>query len=211
MKGHCVKVLVATGLAHVRELIAAAGCGDDGGFTIVGAGDLTRVEQWLLDDSREVDTVLVHLADIEEDTLGAVIGFLRRVPRLPVAIILPEGAPAGLTQRLLIHGAAAAMPETLSPAALRHVLSLMSMEVPIAALERDAFDRGDLTVTQRLSDRELQVLSGICDGLQNKEIAHGFNIKEVTVKMHVRAIIRKLDAKNRTHAAMIARDMGLVH
>ena len=65
-------------------------------------------------------------------------------------------------------------------------------------------------VAQKLSDRELQVLAGVCKGLQNKEIAHDFNIKEVTVKMHVRAVIRKLDAKNRTHAAMIARDLGLV-
>ncbi|WP_281840142.1 helix-turn-helix transcriptional regulator [Sinisalibacter aestuarii] len=63
---------------------------------------------------------------------------------------------------------------------------------------------------ETLSERELQVLRGICDGLQNKEIAHSFQVQEVTVKMHVRAIIRKLSARNRTHAAMIARDLGIV-
>ncbi len=65
-------------------------------------------------------------------------------------------------------------------------------------------------ITSQLSDRELQVLAGICNGMQNKEIAHDFNVQEVTVKMHVRAIIRKLGARNRTHAAMLARDLHLI-
>jgi DNA-binding NarL/FixJ family response regulator len=53
------------------------------------------------------------------------------------------------------------------------------------------------------------VLVGILHGKSNKEIARDLDIQEVTVKLHLKTLSRKLGAKNRTHAAMIARDMGL--
>ncbi len=61
-----------------------------------------------------------------------------------------------------------------------------------------------------LSVRELDVLRGICAGKSNKEIARDYGLQEVTVKLHVKTMSRKLGAKNRTHAAMIARDRKLV-
>ena len=57
-----------------------------------------------------------------------------------------------------------------------------------------------------LSGREREVLIGICSGKSNKEIARDLELQEVTVKMHVRSLTAKMEAKNRTHAAMIARD-----
>lgn len=44
----------------------------------------------------------------------------------------------------------------------------------------------------------------------NKEIARDLDLQEVTIKLHVKSLCRKLDAKNRTDAAMIARDAGFV-
>ena len=43
-----------------------------------------------------------------------------------------------------------------------------------------------------------------------KEIARDLELQEVTVKLHVKTLSRKLGARNRTHAAMIARDEGLI-
>ena len=60
-----------------------------------------------------------------------------------------------------------------------------------------------------LTRRETDVLRGICEGKSNKEIARDLDLQEVTVKLHVKTLSRKLGAKNRTHAAMIARDAGL--
>ncbi|ESW62200.1 MAG: hypothetical protein Q27BPR15_02325 [Rhodobacter sp. CACIA14H1] len=62
---------------------------------------------------------------------------------------------------------------------------------------------------QGLTRRETDVLKGICEGKSNKEIARDLELQEVTVKLHVKTLSRKLGAKNRTHAAMIARDAGL--
>jgi DNA-binding NarL/FixJ family response regulator len=65
-------------------------------------------------------------------------------------------------------------------------------------------------VSNLLTDRELDVLRGICRGKANKEIARDHDLHEATVKLHAKTLCRKLGAKNRTHAAMIARDRNLV-
>lgn len=62
----------------------------------------------------------------------------------------------------------------------------------------------------QLTPRETEVLRGLAEGKSNKEIARDLDIQEVTVKLHVKSLTRKLEARNRTHAAMLARDMGLV-
>lgn len=54
----------------------------------------------------------------------------------------------------------------------------------------------------RLTDRERAVLCGLMDGLANKELARTYNIAEATVKVHVKALLRKLRLQNRTQAAV---------
>jgi len=53
-----------------------------------------------------------------------------------------------------------------------------------------------------LTPRELTVLQGLKEGLANKEIARQLEITEPTVKVHVKAILRKTGARNRTQVAM---------
>jgi DNA-binding NarL/FixJ family response regulator len=76
--------------------------------------------------------------------------------------------------------------------------------VPFGALQAEPED-GPFNLTRR----EAEVLRGICEGKSNKEIARDHDLQEVTVKLHVSTLSRKLGAKNRTHAAMIARDYNL--
>ncbi|MFO1291958.1 MAG: LuxR C-terminal-related transcriptional regulator [Rubrivivax sp.] len=61
-----------------------------------------------------------------------------------------------------------------------------------------------------LSERELEVLRCIVEGLPNKRIAARLHISEPTVKFHLRNINAKLGARNRTHAVFIARQAGMV-
>jgi two-component system, NarL family, nitrate/nitrite response regulator NarL len=56
----------------------------------------------------------------------------------------------------------------------------------------------------RLSAREAEVLSYLMEGVPNKVIARQFDVTEATVKVHVKAILRKIGAANRTQAAMWA-------
>jgi DNA-binding NarL/FixJ family response regulator len=53
--------------------------------------------------------------------------------------------------------------------------------------------------------RELTVIRAIQQGKSNKIIAHELNMCESTVKVHVRNVMKKLKAKNRTEAAIKAR------
>ena len=55
-----------------------------------------------------------------------------------------------------------------------------------------------------LSAREADILSSLMDGAPNKVIARKFDVAEATVKVHVKAILRKIQAKNRTQAAIWA-------
>ena len=56
----------------------------------------------------------------------------------------------------------------------------------------------------QLSDREAAILNSLVQGAPNKVIAYQLKITEATVKVHVKAILRKIQVKNRTQAAIWA-------
>ena len=61
-----------------------------------------------------------------------------------------------------------------------------------------------------LTDRELQVLRMVVQGLSNKEIAAFLKVAEVTVKQHLSRVFQKLDVADRTRAATVALKRGIV-
>ena len=77
----------------------------------------------------------------------------------------------------------------------------VSSMVPAAQMEQ---------LVEPLSERELEILSCIARGASNKEIADQLFIAEGTVKNHVTHILGKLGVRDRTQAAVKARDLGLL-
>jgi DNA-binding NarL/FixJ family response regulator len=65
--------------------------------------------------------------------------------------------------------------------------------------------------SERLTARELDVLKLLAEGQRNREIAEALGLAEPTVKIHVNNLLRKLQAKDRTEAAVIALKRGLIH
>ena len=65
-------------------------------------------------------------------------------------------------------------------------------------------------LVEPLSDRELEVLRLVADGLSNHEIADKLIIGLGTVKTHINNIFGKLDVKNRTQAVARARELNLL-
>jgi DNA-binding CsgD family transcriptional regulator len=61
-----------------------------------------------------------------------------------------------------------------------------------------------------LSDREMEILKLTAEGMTNKEIARELKITEPTVKVHMKAVLRKLQAGNRTHGVVVALRAGIV-
>ncbi|WP_058246422.1 response regulator [Tropicibacter naphthalenivorans] len=123
----------------------------------------------------------------------------------PVAI-LSGSATRDVADAALKAGAQGFIPKTLSARSLLTAARFMAageIYAPIEFMQQASDEAGPLT------KRELDVLRGICEGKSNKEIARDLSLQEVTVKLHVKTLSRKLDARNRTHAAMIARDRGM--
>jgi DNA-binding NarL/FixJ family response regulator len=80
----------------------------------------------------------------------------------------------------------------------------------IAASASDEVDGGRDDLIEPLTDRELDVLALLVDGLSNKSIASELGISDQTVKFHVASICGKLSAANRTEAVRQAIRRGLV-
>ncbi len=69
----------------------------------------------------------------------------------------------------------------------------------------------DAMESERLTPRELDVLKLLAGGQRNREIADALGLAEPTVKIHVNNLLRKLQAKDRTEATVIALKRGLIH
>ena len=92
-----------------------------------------------------------------------------------------------------IKGAAAGQVQLAPEAAARLILEVRVPERP-----------------EELTARETEVLVGVAQGRANKEIARRLYVEERTVKSHVSSILRKLNLKSRTQAALYAVRTGLV-
>jgi DNA-binding NarL/FixJ family response regulator len=66
------------------------------------------------------------------------------------------------------------------------------------------------TIVAPLTVRERQILNHIANGNTNKQIARLLSISEQTIKNHVSAILRKLNANDRAHAVVLAIRRGLI-
>jgi DNA-binding NarL/FixJ family response regulator len=90
----------------------------------------------------------------------------------------------------------------LSPTAARRLVAASSDS-------QSARDRARKLV-RSLTEREVQVLAGLGEGLSNAQIAGRLYLSEATVKGYVSRMLDKLGCANRTQAGLIAHDAGLV-
>jgi DNA-binding NarL/FixJ family response regulator len=128
----------------------------------------------------------------------------------PVAIL--TGNPTRrMMDEALEAGAAGILPKTMPAKSLANAIRFIhagETYMPLS-LMRDEMN-SQSSNGGPLSSREMTVLGFLGEGKQNKEIANELALSEATIKMHVKSICKKLDANNRTHAVINARDMGLL-
>lgn len=125
--------------------------------------------------------------------------------------LLSGAAPKGIAQEAMAMGAIGFLPKTLGAQSLINAIRFMASGEAYMPLSVMQEEEAALTnpLAKNLSQRELQVLEGLCKGQANKEIARELELQEVTIKLHVKTLCRKLDARNRTQAAMMAKEAGL--
>ena len=78
--------------------------------------------------------------------------------------------------------------------------------IPSSVAEQIAEHFGE----EHLTAREMEVLKLVAHGNRNKQIAHKLGITEETVKVHIKNILSKLEANDRTHAVTIAVQRGII-
>lgn len=156
------------------------------------------------------DVVLVDYrlpGDIGVDGIAGLRRFGESHP-LVARVLISGDEDQALAMRARAAGAAAFIGKSLPIGRILHVLDIV-----VAGGEHFEQTSRSSAAAQTSSEptaRQLEVLWLIAQGRQNKQIAHELGIAERTVKLHVTALFDALDARNRTHLLVRAREWGLV-
>ncbi len=210
MKDHAemtISLLLAddhTLLAESLELYLKA----DGGFAPQRAETLERA----LDKIAENGSFDVVLLDLDMPGMGGLQGLEKAIAANGEGrVVLFSGqARQDAALRAIEMGAAGFIPKTLTPKSLATAVRFIAAGEIYFPTTMSRTKRPDAQSEVQLSQREFQVLRGICEGATNKDIAQDLQLTEVTVKMYVRSVCTKLKANNRTQAAIIALSSGMV-
>lgn len=168
------------------------------------------------------DLLLLLFADEEEAALAsrvslASVGEVSERP--PVAVMAAQWTPR-VAQDLFRQGVRAIIPLPFPPDHLRAVMHLLlsggayrpvsaseSIDVARAEVERPMARAADPLAALTLTQRQFQVLELMRQGHANKSIALRLGLRETTVKVHVKAILKRLNVRNRTQAALLANQL----
>ncbi|MFD1343961.1 response regulator [Litorisediminicola beolgyonensis] len=181
----------------------------EGGIETETAADfsqaLSRVKQ-------EPDFDLV-LLDFSMPGMNGLSGLerMRSVPGDHRVAVISGTATRSVAEEVLASGAAGFLPKTLSAKSLVNAVHFMARGEQYAPIDflRGGDDPSSHPLREKLSQREYEVLRGLSEGKSNKEIARDLDIREPTVKLHVKTLYRKIGVQNRTQAALIAREEGV--
>ncbi|WP_436497973.1 response regulator [Actinokineospora sp. HUAS TT18] len=206
-----VRVLVVDDQQLIREGIASL-LGIQPGIEVVGTATDGRDA---IDKAVELtpDIVLMDVRMPEMDGVEAVAALRRRVPGCRV-VMLTTFDDEDYVVRSLRAGAAGYLLKDLPSRELAGAVRLAHAGVAqfdpaaaarlAAALDRTGDQSSALTV------REAEVLRLVAGGATNREIAERLFLSEGTVKNHISRVLTRLGLRDRTQAALYARDHGLL-
>jgi DNA-binding NarL/FixJ family response regulator len=175
--------------------------------------DIEQASSWdELKDSaqrRHPDLMLVdyHMPGMSSQNLADLVS---EYPQVPVAVI--SGMARNAEVRAVIQaGVRGYIPKTSGPDYFAHALQMLVAGgscIPGDILADEPAEPGEDWLS-KISERELQVLKAVTSGQSNKEIGRALGIAEITVKLYLRNVFRKMDVKNRSEAAVKAVKAGL--
>jgi two-component system, NarL family, nitrate/nitrite response regulator NarL len=198
--GTDMRILLADRQELVREAMAAL-------FEAAGLSSIKQCRS-IVEMQAELVAARYDLAIVDSTVAWTddIVQMRSAFPDVKFALMVPSASREQVDMAWRA-GVVGVLPKTLSAASAVGAIRQM-----LAGAQFDP-GHGDTTPfasSYALTRRELDVLRGLFAGKSNKEIGRDLDLQEVTVKLHVKTLSRKLGAKNRTHAAMIARNEGLV-
>lgn len=165
----------------------------------------------------DLDAVFLDLQMPGVGGMSAVPEFGRRRPELPVIVLSSSEDPHDV-RRALALGALGYVPKSAPPrtllAALQFVLAgniyVPPLMLDAAAVTGRPAGAGGAGLRASLTERQLEVLRLLSEGLANKEIGRKLGLSDKTVKAHITSIFKVLNVVNRTQAASAAREAELL-
>lgn len=202
-----MKVLIADDHPLVRDALAHALLDLDPAVQALQTGSLEGLIE--LARAGSADLALVDLNMPGMNGTDGLLQLRRAAPTLPLVVASGQDDAATI-RAVLATGAAGFIPKSeradVLIGALRLVLAGGTYVPPRlldAAPAPPAADAGELT------PRQIDVLRLLMRGEPNKLIARELGLTEGTVKIHIAAILRALQARNRTEAVVRARELGI--
>lgn len=205
-----MKLIIADDHDLVRDALSTLIERDQSDSTVLQAEDFPSALA-LAEQNDDVDLVLLDVYMPGMDNLTAVSRFKNTFPDIPI-VLMSGHVQQGDVERGFEMGARGFIPKTIKGKALLSVLNLVksgARYVPELVLEAEPAAPAGAADDAGLSARELDVLRQLVKGHSNKVIARNLNIEETTVKLHLRALFRKLEVSNRTEAVVTAIERGL--
>lgn len=166
-----------------------------------------------------VDLVFLGLFLCDEGSLD-ILAKIRNFDAAVPVIVLSDTESASVIRKAVQNGASGFIVETAPREVMIHAINMAITGQRLALLPLSAISQPDNGSDNarvpfndiadlrdryaRLTEQEARVLGYIREGMSNKEIARELGIFEGTVKVHVKSVFRKLHAKNRTMAALMA-------
>jgi DNA-binding NarL/FixJ family response regulator len=183
-------------------------------------GEVQRLRESLDSHGKPIDLVIIDTGDqtCSDRSIAGILEHLGEIlPGVPV-IVVSDREDWSAVFDALCHAVRAYFPSSLDPEILLETLRFVQkggtfipletlMDVP---LRRRRSQRAEARRTELrgLTPGEQRVLELLRKGKPNKIIARELDIEETTVKVHVRRILKKLNAANRTQAALVAQRMA---
>jgi len=160
---------------------------------------------------RDWDLMLVDLNMPGLSYYDGIAQLMDAHPNTPVIVVTSSEDPKD-TQLALKAGALGYMSKSMKSNDMLNAIQLMlSSGISIhpthqlANVSSSASSMNQPTSLDKLTPRQQEVLKRLCEGESNKRIALNLDLSEHTVKLHVRAILQVLNAKNRTQAVIVAK------
>jgi DNA-binding NarL/FixJ family response regulator len=177
--------------------------------TVATYSTLSELEAQL--NRSPADLVILSLLEANSEACANALKDLSEFGLGRPIIVLASTNDVGLARAAIGYGAKGFIPETMgfeiAIEVMRFVLAGGTYVPPDHLLAPDRVSLQAQTTLSRpniLTSRELAVVRAIQEGKSNKVIAYDLNMCSSTVKVHVRNVMRKMNAKNRTDVAMKA-------
>ncbi len=158
----------------------------------------------LVEAHPDLDLLLVDLRMPGASGLDTIRTLRARAPQVPLVVVSADEDPAQVAA-LLALGVSGYVPKSEPPAVIVSAVRLVlagGTYVPPRLLSSSA-GAGD--GTPDLTPRQVEVLRLLAQGLPNKSIANALGVSEGTVKVHLIAVFRALNVRNRTAAVLAAK------